>query len=98
MVPDPTDAGRPARSGYPCGHAWQDTIVFQLVLKSGIPSFGFFLLSGLLVWNAFAGAVCAAAGRVSHEGGSMPASAGTGGSGCTGSPAESAVTTVRPPC
>jgi ABC-2 type transport system permease protein len=33
------------------------TFVFQVVLKSGIPQFGFFLLSGLLVWNLFAGAV-----------------------------------------
>lgn len=40
------------------------TFVFQLVLKSGIPSFGFFLLSGLLVWNAFAGAVGSACGAV----------------------------------
>jgi ABC-2 type transport system permease protein len=40
------------------------TFVFQLVLKSGIPSFGFFLLSGLLVWNAFSGAVGTACGAV----------------------------------
>jgi ABC-2 type transport system permease protein len=40
------------------------TFVFQLVLRSGIPQFGFFLLSGLLVWNAFAGAVGAACGAV----------------------------------
>jgi ABC-2 type transport system permease protein len=33
------------------------TFVFQVVLKSGIPKFGFFLLSGLLVWNLFAGSV-----------------------------------------
>lgn len=33
------------------------TFVFQVVLKSGIPQFGFYLLSGLLVWNLFAGAV-----------------------------------------
>jgi ABC-2 type transport system permease protein len=32
------------------------TFVFQVVLKSGIPQFGFYLLSGLLVWNMFAGA------------------------------------------
>jgi ABC-2 type transport system permease protein len=32
------------------------TFVFQVVLKSGIPKFGFYLLSGLLVWNMFAGA------------------------------------------
>jgi len=33
------------------------TFVFQVVLKSGIPMFGFFLLSGLLVWNLFSGSV-----------------------------------------
>ena len=33
------------------------TFVFQVVLKSGIPKFGFFLLSGLLVWNLFSGSV-----------------------------------------
>ena len=33
------------------------TFVFQVVLKAGIPQFGFYLLSGLLVWNLFAGAV-----------------------------------------
>ena len=33
------------------------TFVFQVVLKSGIPQFGFYLLSGLLVWNMFSGAV-----------------------------------------
>ncbi|HSV67287.1 MAG TPA: ABC transporter permease [Mycobacteriales bacterium] len=40
------------------------SFVFQLVLRSGIPAFGFFLLAGLLVWNAFAGAVGAACGAV----------------------------------
>lgn len=33
------------------------TFVFQVVLKSGLPRFGFYLLSGLLIWNAFAGGV-----------------------------------------
>lgn len=33
------------------------TFVFGVVLKNGIPQFGFFLLSGLLVWNMFAGSV-----------------------------------------
>jgi ABC-2 type transport system permease protein len=33
------------------------TFVFQVVLKANIPKFGFFLLSGLLVWNLFAGSV-----------------------------------------
>jgi ABC-2 type transport system permease protein len=40
------------------------TFVFQLVLKSGIPQFGFFMMSGLLVWNFFAGAVGTACGAV----------------------------------
>src|SRR5712691_3902429 len=40
------------------------TFVFQVVLKSGIPLFGFYLLSGLLVWNAFAGSVMGACGAV----------------------------------
>jgi ABC-2 type transport system permease protein len=38
------------------------TFVFQVVLKTGIPLFGFYLLSGLLIWNAFAGAVGSASG------------------------------------
>lgn len=40
------------------------TFVFQVVLKTGIPQFGFYLLSGLLVWNAFAGSVGTATGAV----------------------------------
>ena len=40
------------------------TFVFQVVLKTGIPEFGFYLLSGLLVWNAFAGAVGSSTGAV----------------------------------
>jgi ABC-2 type transport system permease protein len=40
------------------------TFVFQVVLKSGIPQFGFYLLSGLLVWNLFAGAVGTSTGAV----------------------------------
>jgi ABC-2 type transport system permease protein len=40
------------------------TFVFQVVLKSGIPKFGYFLLSGLLVWNAFTGSVSAATDAV----------------------------------
>lgn len=40
------------------------TFVFQVVLGGGIPLFGFFLLSGLLLWNAFAGAVGSATGAV----------------------------------
>lgn len=33
------------------------SFVFQVVLKSGVPKFGFFLLSGLLIWNMFNGSV-----------------------------------------
>ncbi|ABD10108.1 ABC-type polysaccharide/polyol phosphate export system, permease component [Frankia casuarinae] len=40
------------------------TFVFQIVLKSGIPRFGIYLMSGLLVWNAFSGSVSASCGSV----------------------------------
>ncbi len=40
------------------------TFVFQVVMKSGIPRFGIYLMSGLLVWNAFSGSVSAACGSV----------------------------------
>lgn len=40
------------------------TFVFQVVLKSGIPRFGYYLLSGLLIWNAFAGSVSMATDAV----------------------------------
>lgn len=40
------------------------TFVFQVVLKSGIPRFGYYLLSGLLVWNFFSGTVGAATDAV----------------------------------
>lgn len=33
------------------------SFVFQVVLKNGVPKFGIFLLSGLLVWNLFTGSV-----------------------------------------
>lgn len=36
------------------------TFVFGVVLKNNIPQFGFFLLSGLLVWNFFSGSVATA--------------------------------------
>ena len=39
-------------------------VVFQLILKAGIPSFAIFLLSGLLVWNLFSAGVSAATGSV----------------------------------
>jgi ABC-2 type transport system permease protein len=40
------------------------TFVFSVVLKNGIPQFGFFLLSGLLVWNMFSGSVATATDSV----------------------------------
>jgi ABC-2 type transport system permease protein len=40
------------------------TFVFQVVLKSNVPRFGIYLMSGLLVWNAFSGAVSGACGSV----------------------------------
>jgi ABC-2 type transport system permease protein len=40
------------------------SFVFQVVFRSGIPSFGIFLMSSLLVWNAFAGTLSAACGSV----------------------------------
>ncbi|MEI2732916.1 MAG: ABC transporter permease [Dermatophilaceae bacterium] len=40
------------------------TFVFQFVMKSPIPVFGFFLLSGLLIWNFFSMSVSGAAGSV----------------------------------
>ncbi len=40
------------------------SFVFGVVLKSGIPHFGFYLLTGLLIWNFFSGTVAASAGAV----------------------------------
>ena len=40
------------------------SFVFQVVFKSGIPSFGIYLMSGLLIWNAFQSSVMVAAGSV----------------------------------
>jgi ABC-2 type transport system permease protein len=40
------------------------TIVFQVVLKAGIPYFPIFLLSGLLAWNLFAISLSAATGSI----------------------------------
>ncbi|WP_007517746.1 ABC transporter permease [Pseudofrankia sp. EUN1h] len=40
------------------------TFVFQVVFKSGVPRFGIYFLSGLLIWNAFAGSVSTACGSV----------------------------------
>lgn len=40
------------------------TFVFSVVLGSGLPRFGYYLLSGLLVWNLFAGSVSMATDAV----------------------------------
>jgi ABC-2 type transport system permease protein len=40
------------------------SFVFQVVFRSGIPAFGIYLMSGLLIWNAFSGALSAACGSV----------------------------------
>lgn len=40
------------------------TFVFQIVFRVGVPSFGIYLMCGLLVWNAFSGSLGAAAGSV----------------------------------
>jgi ABC-2 type transport system permease protein len=40
------------------------TIVFQVVLKAGIPYFPIFLLSGLLAWNLFATSLGSATGSI----------------------------------
>jgi ABC-2 type transport system permease protein len=39
-------------------------LVFQLVLKNGIPYFAIYLLSGLLVWNLFSTSLAAATGSI----------------------------------
>src|SRR5207248_4697248 len=39
-------------------------VVFQLILKNGIPQFAIFLLAGLLVWNLFSTALPGATGSV----------------------------------
>jgi ABC-2 type transport system permease protein len=39
-------------------------VVFQLILKSGVPYFTIYLLSGLLVWNLFSAALAGATGSV----------------------------------
>jgi ABC-2 type transport system permease protein len=40
------------------------TLVFQVFLESGIPRFPIYLLSGLLVWNLFSGALGGATGSI----------------------------------
>jgi ABC-2 type transport system permease protein len=44
------------------------TLVFQVFLGSGIPRFGIFLLSGLLVWNFFSTGLSGATGSVVGNG------------------------------
>src|SRR4051794_7972804 len=39
-------------------------VVFQLILKNGIPNFAIYLMSGLLVWNLFSSALPASTGSV----------------------------------
>ncbi|HEY5015090.1 MAG TPA: ABC transporter permease [Acidimicrobiia bacterium] len=39
-------------------------VVFQLILKNGVPYFTIYLLSGLLVWNLFSAALAGATGSV----------------------------------
>src|SRR2546423_7426134 len=39
-------------------------VVFQLILKNGIPYFAIYLVSGILVWNLFSTALPAATGSV----------------------------------
>lgn len=39
-------------------------VVFQLVLRNGIPNFAIYLLSGLLVWNLFSTALAGATGSI----------------------------------
>jgi ABC-2 type transport system permease protein len=45
------------------------SFVFQVVFKSGIPNFGVYLMSGLLLWTAFQGSVQGAAGSVTGNAG-----------------------------
>jgi ABC-2 type transport system permease protein len=39
-------------------------VVFQLILKNGLPYFTIYLLSGLLIWNLFSGVLAGATGSV----------------------------------
>nr|WP_237703091.1 MULTISPECIES: ABC transporter permease [Protofrankia] len=40
------------------------TLVFQVIMNAGVPRFGVYLMSGLLIWNAFSASVSAASGSV----------------------------------
>jgi ABC-2 type transport system permease protein len=44
------------------------TVVFQVFLANGIPQFGIYLLSGLLVWNLFSVGLSGATGSVTGNG------------------------------
>lgn len=46
-------------------------MVFQLILKSGIPSFAIYLICGVIVWNFFSAALPAACGSVVANAGIM---------------------------
>lgn len=45
------------------------TFVFQFVMKSNVPVFGFFLLSGLLIWNLFSMSVMGASYSITANAG-----------------------------
>ncbi|WP_416210453.1 ABC transporter permease [Frankia sp. Cas8] len=40
------------------------TLVFQVIMSAGVPRFGVYLMSGLLIWNAFSASVSSASGSV----------------------------------
>jgi ABC-2 type transport system permease protein len=44
-------------------------VVFQLILPGNIPSFAVYLMSGLLIWNAFSSSVMSSCGAVLFNGG-----------------------------
>src|SRR6202011_842842 len=43
-------------------------VVFQVILKNGIPYFAIYLISGILVWNLFSNALPQACGSVVNNG------------------------------
>jgi ABC-2 type transport system permease protein len=43
-------------------------VVFQLILRNGIPYFAIYLISGILVWNLFSNALAQACGSVVNNG------------------------------
>jgi ABC-2 type transport system permease protein len=44
------------------------TVVFQVFLGSGIPRFGIYMLSGLLVWNLFSAGIAGGTGSIAGNG------------------------------